>query len=378
MAVAFPGPAPKFAIDFIKSKRLHPEFGSDIAPEEHAIAFMAAKAVEVEVLAAIQSAVTDSLEGGGTLSQFRKELTPRLQELGWWGEKEAEDPASGEKRMAQLGSPWRLKTIWESNLRSARAAGQWDRAMKSRATHPYAVYELGPSAEHRPEHQAWAGTLLPLDHAWWKSHWPPNGWGCKCRVRVVSEAEARRLGGVTDAPAFHGREWTDPRTGVARLVDTGLDPQWAGNPGLDRAEAVAAALARSVDAAADIGDGAVARAAIAGIVESPLLERQLDPPDGVDPGRLPGAYMEPGLRRLMGLQGAQSAADLLPGGPEGGATVEQVRRHLPEAMLRFDAETLRQEGGRFLFDADLGGSAWRVALAVDGDGAAYVAELREQ
>ena len=378
MAVRFDGAVPRFAVDFIKSKRLHPEFGSDVASEEHALAFMAAKAVEIDVLADIRDAAVRSLEEGGTLRQFQAELTPKLQALGWWGEKEVEDPATGEKRIAQLGSPYRLRTIYESNLRSARSAGQWDRAARNSATHPYAVYELGPSADHRPEHQAWAGTILPVDDPWWHSHWPPNGWGCKCRVRVISEAEARRLGGVTPRPEFHPESWTDPRTGVAREIDRGLDPEWSGNPGRDRSLALADALARSIDHAADFGDGALAREAVAGVLDSPLLERQLDPPPGQRLGPLPSAYIEPGARRAMELQGTQSTAAIRPGGSGIEATAAEIRSALPRLMLRYSAETAALAGGVLAVEAEIDGARWRVELATADNGAAYIQGLRRQ
>ena len=65
------------------------------------------------------------------------------------------DPETGETREVELGSPRRLKTIYSTNMRTARAAGQWERIQRTKATHPYLLYELGPSGEHRPEHVAW-------------------------------------------------------------------------------------------------------------------------------------------------------------------------------------------------------------------------------
>ena len=59
-----------------------------------------------------------------------------------------------------------------------------------------------------------AGTLLPVDDPWWQTHYPPNGWGCKCWVRQVSRREAERLGGChpTTSGAPGGMdESKDPR-----------------------------------------------------------------------------------------------------------------------------------------------------------------------
>ncbi|NTV80668.1 MAG: hypothetical protein HGA24_04505, partial [Candidatus Aminicenantes bacterium] len=40
----------------------------------------------------------------------------------------------------------------------------------------------------RPLHRAWNGTILPVDHAWWKTHFPPNGWRCRCTVRALDDS----------------------------------------------------------------------------------------------------------------------------------------------------------------------------------------------
>jgi hypothetical protein len=62
-------------------------------------------------------------------------------------------------------------------MRVSRSAGQWQRIDRTKKTLPYLVYYLGPSANHRDEHVGWAGTILPVDHPWWDTHFVPNGWG---------------------------------------------------------------------------------------------------------------------------------------------------------------------------------------------------------
>ena len=173
----FPGPVPQDALKFFKAKELRPAFSHlDVAAEEHALNFTVAKSAGFDILADVKDALEEHLEGGGTLRTFSTQLTPILQEKGWWGVGEAEDPGTG-KKAAQLGSPRRLRTIFESNMRSARAAGQWQRIQRTKRTHPYLRYGRSPSVERRAEHAAWEGTLLPADDPWWDTHFPPNGWG---------------------------------------------------------------------------------------------------------------------------------------------------------------------------------------------------------
>ncbi|WP_432757051.1 phage head morphogenesis protein [Burkholderia glumae] len=46
----------------------------------------------------------------------------------------------------------------------------------------------------RPQHRAWSGTLLPVTLGFWRTHYPPYGWNCRCTVRPYSEAEMKAAG----------------------------------------------------------------------------------------------------------------------------------------------------------------------------------------
>lgn len=278
MTIKGPGPVPKDALDYFNAKVHLPGFDyRDVWREEHAHAFTVAKATQMDVLTDIRGALKDALADGKTLRQFEKELTPTLQAKGWWGKKDMVDPETGDTVTAQLGSPRRLKTIYRANMRTARAAGQWQRAERTKKALPYMLYELGPSREHREEHVAWHGTLLPIDDPWWESHMPPNGWGCKCRVRQVSRIEAERLKtkGVpaadraqeidpetglptgrrvkrtapvkTTAPKTEYVDWKNKRTGQVEQVPAGIDPGWDTNPGKVRQQNLENVLAGKID-----------------------------------------------------------------------------------------------------------------------------------
>lgn len=234
-ALAFASSPSPEAMAYLKHKGWKPGFSyKDVWGEEHAFAFTVAKAMELDVLKAIREALEKALEEGVPFERFQAELEPRLRDLGWWGVKEMTDPQTGEVLEAQLGSPRRLRTIYWANTRSARAAGQWDRAQRTKAALPYLLYELGPSERHRPHHADKAGLILPVDDTFWDAWMPQNGWGCKCRVRQIGEAEAARRGGVDNAPLVPLRAWRNSRTGEVLQVPQGLDPAWATNPGRNR------------------------------------------------------------------------------------------------------------------------------------------------
>lgn len=270
----FPGPVPREALDYFRAKELRPGFHHlDVWRQEHASAWTVAKAMQVDLLEDIRGAVDRALAEGRTYREFARDLTPELERRGWWGRKRVVDPVTGKTVEAELGSPRRLRTIYRTNLRTARAAGQWERAQRTKRSHPYLLYGRSPAEERREEHAAWEGTLLPVDDPWWRTHHLPNGWGCKCPVRQVSRREAERLGGASERPRGDTVQWKNKRTGETMRVPRGIDPGWDYNPGLVRQQRLMEGLNGKLDAA----DQALGRAAVRTVVDSPLLERQLAP-----------------------------------------------------------------------------------------------------
>lgn len=239
MSPDFQSRPPKEASAFFKAKKLQPSFDwQDVWRDEHSKAFTVARTTQIDVLSDIQAALQKALDEGKTFADFKKELTPILVKKGWWGIKEQTDPQTGEVKKVRLGTPRRLKTIYWANMASARSAGQWERAQRTKAALPYFMYTQTSSAEPRPEHLEWVGTILPIDHEWWHTHMTPNGWGCKCQVRQISRYEAERRGGVTKNPTIY-----PPKTYRRKLpngdyevtrVTGGIDPGWDNNPGLAR------------------------------------------------------------------------------------------------------------------------------------------------
>jgi hypothetical protein len=289
-----PGPPPE-ASRFLRNKGLRPSFSwMDVEPEEHAVAFAVAKVAELDLLEAMRAEVQRALDEGLTFESFQKSwrANPRLAD--WWGRKAMEDPLTGEVVEAQLGSPRRLRTIYDANLRSARAAGQWERIERTQAAFPFLEYRLGPSEKHRPHHEDKAGLILPVDAPFWDEWMPPNGWGCKCWVRQVTKAEAGRRG-VSDAPEVPDRKWYNERTGDTALVPQGIDPGWQRNPGKLRRQAAEGLLRDRLEWAPE----AVVKAALADIATSWAAERVLE---GASPSAVPIAVLPDGLPEAIGVK----------------------------------------------------------------------------
>ncbi|MDF3606166.1 phage minor head protein [Paracoccus sp. DMF-8] len=244
---------------------------------------MKKKAMELDLLEAMRGEVQRALDEGLPFDAFQKnwKSNPNLAE--WWGKREMVDPVTGETELVQLGSPRRLRTIYNANIRSARAAGQWERIQRTKRAFPYLEYRTGPSENHRPHHLAKAGTILPVDSPFWDEWFPPNGWGCKCWVRQVTRAEAARRG-VSVEPEVADTVVENQRTGEVRIVPQGIDPGWQRNPGQLRLDGMESFLAEKLDELPE----AARQAALRDIATSWRVRRIMDGAPGRAPvGQLP-------------------------------------------------------------------------------------------
>lgn len=251
---------PEKALAFFRDKGLATSFAwQDQWQKEHDAAFTVAKMMNLDLLRDTRAAVDKAIAEGQTFEMFRDNIEARLVEAGWWGKAEMVDPASGEKKLVQLGSVRRLRTIYQTNMMTAYSAGHWQEIQDGKAAAPYLMYDAVDDDATREEHAAWDGTVLPADDPWWSTHMPPNGWNCRCGVIQLSDDQVKSLGlEVADqAPQGKEREYTNPRTGEVSMVPEGIDPGWAYNPGEARAQRVVQDLAGKA-AAADPAMGAEA------------------------------------------------------------------------------------------------------------------------
>lgn len=229
----FPRVDPAEAIAFFRAKGWEIAFDwRDIFQEENVRAFTVAKAMSRDLLEDIREAVDTALAEGQTLQQFSKDLAPRLFAKGWWGKKLMTDPQTGEEKVVQLGSPARLRTIYETNLRTSYMAGRWQRIERAKTVMPFIRYVSVMDGREREQHHAWHGTILPVDHPWWDTHFPPCGWGCRCDGQAVNQRMMqRRLWKVQEPVKFPERSYVNKRTGEVTRVERGIDPGWSYNVG---------------------------------------------------------------------------------------------------------------------------------------------------
>lgn len=265
-------------MDYLKAKGHHlPQTFDwrDMAAEAHATGFTVAKSTGFDILKDIHSAVVKAQEQGLTLKQFQQELTPILQAKGWWGRKEMADPKTGEIIQAQLGSPRRLQIIYDTNMRMSYAAGRWAQMERVKARRPYLRYVSILDGRTRPLHRQWHGTVLPMDHPWWRTHFPPNGWRCRCTVQQLSQRDLDEFGyQVSPDPDDEMVPWTNDRTGDVVMTPRGVDPGFGYNPGQVAVQehATRALMGKLVDAPAELAAAQAASARFA----VPALQRDFE------------------------------------------------------------------------------------------------------
>jgi SPP1 gp7 family putative phage head morphogenesis protein len=262
--------APRDAIAaFERRKLLQPSFRwQDVWQEEHSRALAVAGVQRLDVLQVFQDALDAKLGGGTSLAAFAKAVRPQLAAKGFWGDVEVTDPQTGETRITRFDDR-RLALIYDVNVRQSYATGQWARIERNKARMPFLVYRTMHDERVRLSHQAWDGLVLPVDHPFWRTHYPPNGWRCRCHVIQLDQTGVDRLQAAGkplkfEAPPEQLVNYVNPRTGEVAAIPRGIDPGFAYNPGQARDEALHEQTLRKAWAASPLaGAVAVAQATFA-------------------------------------------------------------------------------------------------------------------
>lgn len=217
---------PQEAIDYFRQKGYRVGFDhQDVWRQEHQAAFTVAKGMQIDLLQDIRGALDAALAEGTTLADFKKRLTPQLQARGWWGRQDVLDPVTGETVSAQLGSPRRLRVIFETNLATAYSEGQAERIEANKGLFEFLMYDGLNAANPRDAHRPYDGLVLRADDPWWNAHRPVKAWGCKCTVIQLSRRMMEREGYQEGkAPPEQLREVVNKRTGETLQVPAGVDP----------------------------------------------------------------------------------------------------------------------------------------------------------
>lgn len=208
-------------VDFFRQKlNLPTEHYDDILKDAHDRAVVVAGAAKADLLNDLRTAIDQAIADGKSIQWFRKEFKAIVQKHGWEGWTGSD---------TQAGRDWRTRVIYNTNLSASYAAGRYAELthpdlLKSR---PYWKYTHNDTVAHpRPLHVSWSGLVLKHDDPFWQKHFPPNGWGCRCRVTAVRADEYQGAQAPDDGVHTH----TD-RYGNKHVMPKGVDYGWDYAPG---------------------------------------------------------------------------------------------------------------------------------------------------
>ncbi|WP_319519645.1 phage minor head protein [uncultured Martelella sp.] len=183
----------------------------DIFDAAHSKMFMVAGAQTEALVKDFQGAIERALKDGTTLEDFRKDFDQIVKTHGW--------SYNGDRG-------WRTRVIFETNLRTAYAAGRFAQlnSPEIRAAYPGWRYNHSGSKHPRHDHLAWDGKVWAADDPIWQSIYPPNGFGCGCFVTPVRYEAVETTG--YDATPNLDQIGTDQPRGVDQSFDYNPGAAW--------------------------------------------------------------------------------------------------------------------------------------------------------
>lgn len=161
----------------------------------------------------VSDGIQAALENGETLDSFRERITDAIRAEGWHDR--------------------RVELIFRTNMQSAYAAGRWKKIQAVKASRPYLQY-VARMVRTRPSHAILHRLVYPVDHEFWKTNYPPNGFRCHCHVVTLSSRQVEKRGLTVQKEMPKSGVWKDPKTGYEYFVHfPGADKGFRGNPGMD-------------------------------------------------------------------------------------------------------------------------------------------------
>ncbi|WP_336973491.1 phage minor head protein [Sphingobium aromaticiconvertens] len=343
---------------------------SEMMHENHAVAFTVAKIAKLDLLRSMHTSIGDVIRNGGTFEEWKSGIMPELQKAGWWGAVSNRELTGTDETI--IVNNRRLRTIYNTNVRMSMASGHWQRIQRQKDVMPYLRYLPSTSEHKRPLHMSWYGILLPVDHPFWQTHFPPNGWGCKCHFEQVTERRMKRMGWkvTPDSDLPQGAQQFFPAAGGAIMVPDGIDPGFSYNPGTAHLRAIAAKTVTSMRDATDAGMEAVADTTLREIVADPAFDQFLALPRGA----FPVAILDRSQQQAIGATARvvvmpegvmRKQLGVMPGVSSGHPELTADNyRLLPDIVSR--ALVVAQQGtNRLIYFSDASGNIWKAVVRQD-------------
>lgn len=98
-----------------------------------------------------------------------------------------------------------LKTEYDTAIIRAHQAADWKQFEREKDILPNLKWMSSTSIHPGADHKIFWGTVLPVNHPFWKSHRPGDRWNCKCTLTSTNESctleSDMSAGGKDDMPA---------------------------------------------------------------------------------------------------------------------------------------------------------------------------------
>ena len=112
--------------------------------------------------------------------QIEASLTKNGKVLSW-----QEFKAEANKLNIEYNRRW-LQTEYNQTVANALSAQKYEEYITNKRIYPNLTYHAVHDERTRETHRAWDGLTLPVEHEFWKTHLPPNDWGCRCYVEPTA------------------------------------------------------------------------------------------------------------------------------------------------------------------------------------------------
>lgn len=189
------GLPPRDAVAYLESKGIRPSrHWYDIWQEAQAKSVTVSGMTRLDLLEDVKKGLVDAVKNGKTGKMFIDDLVPILRAKGWTGKRQSINPKTGEVTEKGPDLPARLSLIFFQNVQSAYMYGRYRAMLANAEERPWWMYIAVLDSRTRPHHRALHRKVFRYDDPFWKTHYPPNGFYCRCRVRALSDAQLEREG----------------------------------------------------------------------------------------------------------------------------------------------------------------------------------------
>lgn len=89
-------------------------------------------------------------------------------------------------------TPFHAETVFRTNVQSVLNDARWQmiRTPEIRQRIAYLQYVTKEDTKVRATHRKMHGIIRPMSDPVWQSWWPPNGYNCRCTIKVITQEEA--------------------------------------------------------------------------------------------------------------------------------------------------------------------------------------------